>query len=724
MKLPRDSFASRAVAALCGLAVLVLALASDRATNGWTMIVPEMLCGLALIFVAAGRIAIPAGLAFTAGMAAVLVAGDRILGLGFWTDPTLQPMRASILLPVAVTLGGLGLLLFPLFTTGTALCGLFVIAIGILGVLLLVNGFGLAHAMGVRPEYVTPLPAALIPLALGAGVFATHRLRPLPPRSLGYAWAPGAATFLLVTMSVVVWQALVGLQERDLAQLTRSAAATASGKLLSDLSAIGSIVDLLSRQGSDPAAAWTQGAQVLRRTSPAVVSLSFFDADVQPVQQIVLTNAYVIPSDLPPEDRRLLAGTLRDAHRPVMMPVDRRVERHPIVRLALARDTEAKPAGYVVAGIDVRKLLAAQTSALPDYAIRIEADGAPVATTRGGGTSWHDPAVYRQVLSLPGGTQWTLLVNPSKPLRRSARSNLPEIVLGASLLLALLLGSTLRLARAAASQAMELAVEAEQRRRAEAEVRALAHTLEQRVEQRTEALLRANDDLRQFSAFVAHELRQPLSAMGLWAELLESGLPPLGEKQRRQLDKIRSAVGRMSRLIESELSLAQMSHGELPKERIDLAALLAEVRSDLASALEQAGARLETGPLGTVMADPRQMRLLFRNLVESAIKHRGDAALLVHVEERDPHDPAHCIITVSHNGRGFTAETAQRVFNIFNRMPDPPQSGTGIGLAICRRIAERHGGRIRAEGTSGSGATFTIELPRTGGQEDVGAVAS
>jgi len=170
-----------------------------------------------------------------------------------------------------------------------------------------------------------------------------------------------------------------------------------------------------------------------------------------------------------------------------------------------------------------------------------------------------------------------------------------------------------------------------------------------------EALLRANDDLRQFSAFVAHELRQPLSAMGLWAELLEGGPPPLNEKQRRQLDKIRSAVGRMSRLIESELSLAQMSHGELPKERIELTSLLAEVRSDLASALEQADARLETGPLGTVMADPRQLRLLFRNLVENALKHRGDAALVVHVEERDPKDAAHCIITVSHNGRGWPA---------------------------------------------------------------------
>jgi len=80
------------------------------------------------------------------------------------------------------------------------------------------------------------------------------------------------------------------------------------------------------------------------------------------------------------DDRHLLAGTLRDAHRPVVTPVDRRVNGHPIVRLALARDTATEAAGYVVAGVDVRKLLEEQTSALPDYAVRIEVDGSPVAS--------------------------------------------------------------------------------------------------------------------------------------------------------------------------------------------------------------------------------------------------------------------------------------------------------------------------------------------------------
>jgi signal transduction histidine kinase len=315
-------------------------------------------------------------------------------------------------------------------------------------------------------------------------------------------------------------------------------------------------------------------------------------------------------------------------------------------------------------------------------------------------------------------------------------------VLGASLLLALLLGSTLRLARSAASQAIVLSLEAEQRRRAEAEIRAMARDLESRVRERTDELQqanrslglentmrqraetnlrRSNEDLRQFAAFVSHELRQPLSTIGIWAELLESGPPPLTEKQHRHLEKIRAAVARMARLIESELALAQLSHGELPKERVDLATLLAEIRSDMAPQLAEAGARLETGTLSSVTADPQQLRLLFRNLIENALKYRRDEPPVVRIEERDPADPAVCTILVRDNGRGFTAATAERMFTIFNRTTDGTIPGTGIGLAICRRIVERHGGRIRAVGDPDVGATFTIELARQGTDPGLGA---
>ncbi|HWP66526.1 MAG TPA: HAMP domain-containing sensor histidine kinase [Candidatus Limnocylindria bacterium] len=727
-----------------GIAVVVIALTSNDAVSVRPALIPALLCGLAVALIGAGRIAIPAVLAFLAAMAAVLVTGDRLLDFGLLSDTPVRSMRASVLLPTAITSAGLGILLFPLFTAGTALCGACTATIGILCLALASDSVGLAQAMGIRPEHVTPLPAALLPLVLGIGVLATHRLRPQPPRSLGYSWAPAAATLLLVTMAIVLWQGLVRLQVRDLAQLTRSASATLGVKLLSEIDAVGSILDLLSRQRPDPARAWTQEARVLRRTSPAVVALSFRDGHLRLVQEIALASTFAVPSDLPPDDRELLAASLRGEHEPVVTAVDHRVEGHPLVRIALARDPGVQEAGYVMAALDVGMLLDDQATAFQDYTVRIEAAGVPFVERGAAGTSWDDPATHRQTLALPGGTQWTLVLSPSRALRRSARSVMPDIVLGATLLLAVLLGSTLRLARSAAAQAIVVAAEAEQRRRAESVVRALAADLENRVQQRTEELQRANDhlaaenamrqqaedrlrrsneDLRQFAAFVAHELRQPLSTMGLWAELLEAGPPALTDKQRRHLDKIRAAVARMSRLIESELALAQISDGELPKEPVDLSSLVADVRTDMAPALSQAGARLDTGALPTVTADPRQLRLLFRNLVENALKHRGDEPLVVRIEEAPPDDPTQCAIMVKDNSRGLTTEAARRMFTIFERQTNGVVPSTGIGLAICRRIVEQHGGRLTAHAHPETGATFLIELPRDGGQPAASAAA-
>jgi len=738
-----DSPRARVLIVGCGTAVIALAFASDRTTNGWPMILPEVLCGLALILVGVGRIAAPTALAFAAATWALLLSGDAVLSLGVWKDPALQPIRATALVPAALTLCGFGLLLFPLFAAGTALCGGCGLAIGVLCVLLASDVLHLAQTMGIRPEHVTPFPAALLPLVLGAGVTIAPRVRPSAARGLGYAWAPGAATFLLIMMSLVLWQALVRLQVRELARLTGSAAAGVSAKLLTEIDAIGSIVDLLSRQPPDPARAWTQEADVLRRTSPAVLSLSFRDADLVLVQQISLTSAVTVPHDLLPDDRALLERALAGEHAPVVTHLNRTIDGHPIVRIALPRDRTTKDAGYVMAVVDVGVLLDDQVvTALQDYAVRLEVSGMPFFERGEAGVSWDDPAVQGQVIALPGGTQWTLRVNPSRQLRRSTRSVLPDFVLGASLLLALLLGSTLRLARAAASQATVLSLEVEQRQRAEAEIRAMSRDLETRVQERTEELQRANrslalenamrrradanlrrsnEDLRQFAAFVSHELRQPLSTIGIWAELLDGGPPPLTDKQHRHLEKIRGAVARMARLIESELALAQVSHGELPKEPVDLATLLGEVRSDMAPLLAQAGARLETGALSTVKGDPQQLRLLFRNLIENALKYRRDEPPVVRIEERDPTDPAVCTILVRDNGRGFTSDTAERMFIIFDRTTDGNVPGTGIGLAICRRIVERHGGRIQATGDPDVGATFTIELAREGTDLDIGA---
>jgi signal transduction histidine kinase len=152
-------------------------------------------------------------------------------------------------------------------------------------------------------------------------------------------------------------------------------------------------------------------------------------------------------------------------------------------------------------------------------------------------------------------------------------------------------------------------------------------------------------------------------------------------------------------------------------ETVNLGALLADVVGELRPRIEQAGARVELGALPVVNADPSLLRRLFANLLENALKHpRAGAPLVVRVESdaraaENGLGPRHEIRIVD-NGRGFPPDEATRIFEIFARLSGSGDvEGKGLGLAICRRIAERHSGSIRAEGRPGQGATFLVTLP-------------
>jgi signal transduction histidine kinase len=282
------------------------------------------------------------------------------------------------------------------------------------------------------------------------------------------------------------------------------------------------------------------------------------------------------------------------------------------------------------------------------------------------------------------------------------------------------------------------------RRTAEQEIRTLATKLEQRVRDRTlelansnmalrtENALRqraqatlesANSNLRQFASFVSHELRQPLATMALWAELLESN-PDIGlnEQGRGYLKHVRAAIDRMTSFLEAQLRLARVTYTQ-PKleEDIDVAALIREVVSDGTLGLHTAGVTVEIGDLPTIRADSGQLRQIFRNLIENAVKYRRpDVPLLIRIDgsiaRRD--DTRHCEIRVSDNGQGFAASDAEKIFDLFEQLPGRKSAGTGsgVGLAICRRIVEHHDGTIRAEGRPAGGATFVIDLPLDRGE--------
>jgi signal transduction histidine kinase len=214
-------------------------------------------------------------------------------------------------------------------------------------------------------------------------------------------------------------------------------------------------------------------------------------------------------------------------------------------------------------------------------------------------------------------------------------------------------------------------------------------------------------ELRNFADLVAHDLREPVTGIAHLVTLLErrADAPP----DPALLDLLRASTERARELIDGVLAYARA--GEMQAEPVALARLMDEVGEDLRMRLEEAGATVEVGPLPEVRGDARQLRRLLQNLVANAVKFRGDEPPRVSVSAREGAE--HWVVTVADNGTGVAAADQGRIFGMFARA-HRDHDGTGIGLAVCRRVVEAHGGRIWVDspGNGGSGSAFSFTLPR------------
>ncbi len=233
-------------------------------------------------------------------------------------------------------------------------------------------------------------------------------------------------------------------------------------------------------------------------------------------------------------------------------------------------------------------------------------------------------------------------------------------------------------------------------------------------------LERSNGDLEYFAYIASHDLQEPLRKIQAFSDRVTTRYAErLDDQGRDYLGRMSSAAARMQLLIDALLGLSRISSKELTPERVELNALLPEVLSDLEIRIQSSGGRVEVGDLPATHGDPVQLRQLFQNLIGNALKFSrpGEAPLVVVSATRsDTGDMME--IRVQDNGVGFASEDAGRIFLPFQRLHGRAQyEGTGIGLTICQKIVERHGGTIRAESTPGTGTSFFITLPiheRTG----------
>jgi len=237
-------------------------------------------------------------------------------------------------------------------------------------------------------------------------------------------------------------------------------------------------------------------------------------------------------------------------------------------------------------------------------------------------------------------------------------------------------------------------------------------------------LERSNRDLEQFAYVASHDLQEPLRKIRAFGDRLEMKCKDLLDETASEcVTRMQSAAARMQELIEGILTLSRITTRACEYQQVDLAEVARQVAGDLEAQIERVGGRIDIGKMPTIQAEPLQIRQLLQNLIGNALKfHRADEPPVVAIEARyvggDRHKPRSsydgekCLITVQDNGIGFDEQYNDRIFGIFQRLhPRDVYEGTGIGLAICRRIAEFHGGQITARSVPGSGSTFEILLP-------------
>jgi len=263
---------------------------------------------------------------------------------------------------------------------------------------------------------------------------------------------------------------------------------------------------------------------------------------------------------------------------------------------------------------------------------------------------------------------------------------------------------------------------------AEEALRRSRDELEQLVDARTAALQTAatelqasntrleqsNRELQDFASVASHDLQEPLRKIQAFGDRLSTtNAATLSSDGQDYLKRMLNAAGRMQTLINDLLSFSRITTKAQPFSKVDLAQIARDVLVDLETAVERAGAAVSLDPLPTIDADPMQMRQLLQNLIGNALKFRKPGvAPIVRISAEVSSDNQTCTIFVSDNGIGFDEKYLDRIFNVFQRLHGRGSyEGTGIGLAVCRKIAERHGGSITARSTPGEGATFIVTLP-------------
>jgi signal transduction histidine kinase len=237
-------------------------------------------------------------------------------------------------------------------------------------------------------------------------------------------------------------------------------------------------------------------------------------------------------------------------------------------------------------------------------------------------------------------------------------------------------------------------------------------TSQEALAERSRELERSNRELEQFASVTSHDLQAPLATISMYAQLLDQRHSQDLNGGRQLVEGINAATVKARTLIRDLLEYSRAGRGELLNEPVEMKHVAAEALEMLAGPIEESGGDVNVEDLPVILGDARKLRQVFLNLIGNALKFAEDApAVRVSAEIQG----ATAIFAVTDNGIGMDPAQAERIFQPFHRLHgEEDYPGTGIGLAVCERIIEQHGGRIWAQSTPGQGSTFRFTLPVAG----------
>jgi signal transduction histidine kinase len=674
----------------------------------------------------------------------LLTFSEYLLGLDLGIDQALMlddvepraafPGRMALMTSIGFSISGFSILLMNQKKSWlipslqrvemVGLAGIFITVLGVMTLLLFLTDMRVPYGWGKLGRSMA-VSSAVGFILLGTGM-------------LSWVWRRGQVTtvseirglpFIVqaggITISLLLWQALLVQEHRGLEDTVARTAAHVEGEIASRMEArIQALSRLATRAGWSALPVqkeWAADADMIVRDFPGFQAISWIDTDlrVQGITPLVGNEAVLLPTVMTEPTRRALFEKVRTTQ---TLSISRTLDlvqggRGFVVFVPIVR--EGKFAGIICGGFHAETLFATILHGIaPGYSLVLMNA---------------DEELYRRLPDEPAleeewgkptkvefvGTHWQVRMWPQAATVAAQHSLLPIWALGSGFLATTLISVVIALAQESRRRAQaaemtnrELARENTKRTKAEAEIRALNNELEQRVRERTIAVERANADLQQLAYVSAHDLQEPVRMVSTYTQLLARRYQDkLDAEADHFIGYIIEGASRIHMLLTDLLAYLQLDQSEAEKRDIPCEEILENALGGLKKTITAAAALVTHDPLPTVRGDAMQLTLVFRNLLENALLFRLSTPPRVHVwaEQRDDD----WLFAVRDNGIGIEPQYAKQIFFMFERLHTQAEyPGTGMGLTLCQKIIERHGGKIWVESQVGQGATFYFTIPR------------